>query len=163
MIRPSQMGDTKAIVEAINAVTVEDKWFMSGGFIPTPPWQRALYESEDNSNYLLLVAEDPEGIIGWCRVFPYEFGTSRHVADLGIGLLPAWRNQGIGTALVSEAIQWAVEQCFEKLTLSVFATNSRASHVFEKVGFVRTGIRYKQFRMNGEYVDEVLMEKFLSN
>lgn len=162
LIRPSQTGDTRAIIEAINAVTAEDKWFMSGGFIPTPPWQRALDETGDNRNYLLLVVEAPEGLVGWCRVFPYEFGTSRHVADLGIGLLPAWRDQGIGTALILEACRWAIAQGFEKLTLSVFFTNERAIHVFEKAGFVRTGIRYKQFKLNHEYVDEVLMEKFLN-
>lgn len=161
-IRQSQAGDTNAIIQAINAVTAEDKWFMSGGFIPTPPWERALHEPEDYPNYLLLVAEALGEVIGWCRVFPYEFGeTSRHVADFGLGLLPDWRDQGIGTALITEAIAWATDQGFEKLTLSVFSTNSRALRVFERAGFACVGTRHKQFKMDDEYADEVLMEKFM--
>lgn len=101
-------------------------------------------------------------VIGWCRVFPDLFTPkASHTAEVGIGLIQPFREIGIGTALMECAIEWAGAQGLEKLTVSVFSTNLRAINLFKKVGFTTTGIRYRQYRIDGEYVDEVLMERFL--
>jgi RimJ/RimL family protein N-acetyltransferase len=47
------------------------------------------------------------------------------------------------------------------LTLSAFATNKRALHVYEKVGFTRTGVIPKKFFKEGVYIDEIVMTKIL--
>jgi len=47
------------------------------------------------------------------------------------------------------------------LTLQAFATNRRAVHVYEKVGFVQTGrVPMKHFR-ESQYIDEVIMTKLI--
>ena len=47
------------------------------------------------------------------------------------------------------------------LTLSVYATNERARHVYQKLGFVETGRIPKKFFKDGKYVDEITMAKVL--
>ncbi len=47
------------------------------------------------------------------------------------------------------------------LTLCVFSTNKRAIHVYERVGFARTGYIPRRFFKSGEYVDEVVMTMLL--
>jgi RimJ/RimL family protein N-acetyltransferase len=47
------------------------------------------------------------------------------------------------------------------LTLSVYATNERAKHVYQKLGFVETGRIPKKFFKEGEYVDEITMVEAL--
>ena len=71
------------------------------------------------------------------------------------------REIGIGTALMEYAIEWAGAQRVKKLTVSTFSTNQRAINLFKKVGFTATGVRHLQYKVNGDYVDEVLMERFL--
>jgi RimJ/RimL family protein N-acetyltransferase len=47
------------------------------------------------------------------------------------------------------------------LTLSVYATNERAKHVYQKLGFVETGRIPKKFFKEGKYVDEITMAEAL--
>jgi RimJ/RimL family protein N-acetyltransferase len=47
------------------------------------------------------------------------------------------------------------------LMLSAFASNKRAIHVYEKVGFVQNGRIPRKFFKDGKYVDEVIMTDLL--
>jgi len=47
------------------------------------------------------------------------------------------------------------------LVLSVFATNERGIHVYEKVGFVQTGRVPKKHFKEGKCIDEIAMAKML--
>jgi RimJ/RimL family protein N-acetyltransferase len=78
-----------------------------------------------------------------------------------IGLLKPFREIGIGTKLMELGIDWALSQGLAKLTASTFSTNARALNLYLKMGFAITGVRYRQFRIDGAYVDQVLMERLL--
>ncbi|MGC8992263.1 MAG: GNAT family N-acetyltransferase, partial [Thermoplasmata archaeon] len=79
----------------------------------------------------------------------------------GIAIKSGFRHEGIGSALMEESIKWAKEQNIEKITLEVFSTNTNAIELYKKFGFEIEGIRKKQFKILGNYVDDVLMAKFL--
>jgi RimJ/RimL family protein N-acetyltransferase len=160
LLRAACADDAPAIVAAINAVCAEGMYMVTECYVPTPPWEAVLHAPHECPDHLLLVPQVGGKVVGWCRVFPEHFGgKSRHVADVGIGLLEPFRDAGIGTALLLRVIEWAQGQPLAKLTLSTFATNRRAIHVFAKVGFQASGVRHGQYRVNGQYVDEVLMER----
>jgi RimJ/RimL family protein N-acetyltransferase len=54
-------------------------------------------------------------------------------------------------------IEVAMKRGLRVLVLSVFATNRRAKHVYEKVGFVECGrVPGKHFH-RGRFVDEIIM------
>jgi putative acetyltransferase len=64
------------------------------------------------------------------------------------------RGQGIGTALVLAAADWARERGLHKLTLGVFPSNDAAIGLYRKLGFADEGLRVKQIRRrNGELWD----------
>lgn len=156
--------DADTLVALINAIMAEEVWFTTETFVSTPQWEQVLSRPADCTDHLLLVAELDNEIIGWCQLFPLVFGNrARHVVELGIGVANEWRDQGVGTVLIEAAMEWARQQGYEKIVLSVFSTNTRAIHVYDKCGFVRTGIRYKQFKVRGKYLDEFLMERFLTS
>jgi ribosomal protein S18 acetylase RimI-like enzyme len=50
-------------------------------------------------------------------------------------VMPSHRNQGIGTALVDYAEEWAKEEGFEQITLRVFVNNLPAMKLYRKLGF----------------------------
>lgn len=162
LVRPSMTGDASRIIAAINAVCAERIYLLTECYVPTLPWEKVLHTPLECPDHLLLVPQMGGQVIGWCRVFPNLFSSKvQHVGEVGIGLLRPFREVGIGAALTEYAIEWTRLQRLEKLTVSTFSTNQRAINLFKKVGFATTGIRYRQYRIDGEYVDEVLMERFL--
>jgi len=88
-------------------------------------------------------------------------GYEKHVGVVGIAIRSGFRDSGIGTAMMKTLAEQAREMCLKVLTLSAFAANERAIHVYEKVGFVQTGRIPKKHFKEGEYMDEITMTKVL--
>lgn len=162
LVRFARPADADQVIANINSVCAEGIYLATECFVPTPHWERVLYHPGDFPDHLLLVAEVDGQVIGECRVFPNDFGQkARHVADLGIEIIQPFREIGIGAALMKCAIKWARARGYEKLTVDTFSTNLRAINLFKKMGFATPGVRHKQYKVGGEYVDELLMERFL--
>lgn len=51
-----------------------------------------------------------------------------------------WQNKGVGTKILHTVMEYAKQNGFEKLTLSVYEDNRRNMHLYGKVGF-RTKIK----------------------
>ena len=63
-------------------------------------------------------------------------------------------NKGIGTYAVKEMIQHAFNNLnLRRIELEVLSENTRARHVYEKVGFLHEGTKKKAVYKNGEFVD----------
>ncbi len=112
-------------------------------------------------NRKFLVALVDGRIVGSadCRIG--RFRKTGHTASFGVAVRKEYRNLGIGTALLSELMKWAEEMGAEKLWLSVFSTNERAISLYKKLGFEVECIRNGQFRIDGKYVDEIIMAKWI--
>lgn len=131
-LRLFEPADRASLLAAINAVCAEGKWMRTQQYEPTPAWEHALSWPHCGC-HRLIVAVHRHTVVGWCRAFP---DISGRMADVGIGLLPAYRGQGLGTVMLQEVVAWACQAGFARLTLTVRANNRRALHVFRKVGFV---------------------------
>jgi RimJ/RimL family protein N-acetyltransferase len=88
-------------------------------------------------------------------------GYEKHVGVIGIVIKEGSRDLGIGTEMMQALEEQAEEMGLKVLTLSAFATNRRAIHVYEKVGFVQTGLIPKKHFKDGKYIDEVIMTRVL--
>jgi len=86
---------------------------------------------------------------------------TKHLRNLAMGVAREYRGMGVGTALMDYAISWARQRNVKKIILSVFSTNRKAIALYEKFGFATEGTRKKQFLINGKYVDEVMMGRFM--
>ena len=58
-------------------------------------------------------------------------------------------------------IEQAHAMSLKLLTLSVYATNRHAHHVYQSAGFVDTGRIPKKFFKDGKFIDEIVMAKVL--
>jgi RimJ/RimL family protein N-acetyltransferase len=97
-----------------------------------------------------LVALADGEIVGVLFVERTSFG----FGELGMLVARAWRGRGVGTALVTAAIEWALAQGLHKLALSVFPHNEAAIALYSKFGFVEEGRRSKHMRRSdGELWD----------
>ena len=88
-------------------------------------------------------------------------GFQSHLGEIGIIILKDYRDIGIGTEMLKQLIIHAQERGLKILTLGVFATNTRAQHVYEKLGFRECGRIPGQIYKNGQYIDHITMVKVL--
>ena len=114
-----------------------------------------------DSGSLALVAEADGDVVGNVLISTERSVVSDHVGTLSICVADGWREVGIGSALVKAAQEWSRERGLAKVALGVFPDNDRAIAVYEHAGFVREGLRIRQYRVpGGGFRDELLMAWF---
>ena len=124
-------------------------------------WLARLLTRLEKDEITVVVAEVGGRFVGQIVVTPRRM-RSKHVGFLGIALKDGCREIGIGTELMKEAETQSRQLGLEILNLEVFATNERAKHVYEKVGYREVGAWPKVIKMDGVYIDGILMSKELS-
>ena len=104
-----------------------------------------------------LVALSGGAVVGWCDIRRSPFEGFRHVGTLGVGLLPEWREQGLGRRLIKKTVDAARANGVTRVELETFASNSRAIHVFEGLGFKTEGVKRRARVLDGQEDDLVCM------
>jgi ribosomal protein S18 acetylase RimI-like enzyme len=75
-----------------------------------------------------------------------------------MGVARPWRGRGVGSALLTAAIEKARSDGLHKLSLEVFPHNEAAIALYRKFGFREEGRRVKHYRRaNGELWDSIVM------
>ena len=124
-------------------------------------WLARLLTRLEKDEITVVVAEVDGRFVGQVEVTPQNM-RSKHVGVLGIALKDGCREIGIGTELMKEAETQSKQLGLEILNLEVFATNDRAKHVYEKLGYREVGAWPKVIKKDGVYIDGILMSKELS-
>jgi len=107
-----------------------------------------------------FVAEDAGRIVGWCDISRERVPTYAHEGMLGMGVLADYRGRGIGERLIRAALAAAGAAGFERISLSVYGSNTRAAALYRKVGFVLEGTRVRGRKLDGVYDDVHMMALF---
>lgn len=84
-----------------------------------------------------------------------------HVGTIGTYVDLALRRQGIAAALFAATFEAARQKGYEKLFTFVRADNPSALATYRAQGFTIIGTAYRQAKIDGRYVDEILIEKSL--
>ncbi|MDK2125292.1 GNAT family N-acetyltransferase [Parachitinimonas caeni] len=100
-------------------------------------------------------------VVGWIDIKPKLSLPYRHVGTLGMGVLPAWRNQGLGQALVQLALKAAAELGLNRIELQVFEDNAPAIAFYQKLGFEIEGKFRRHARVGEQYRDALGMARLL--
>lgn len=95
-----------------------------------------------------LAAEAEGGIIGavWVRDMQDYGHLEDGVPSFAISLLPQWRNQGIGTALMQRMLSLLAEKGYRKASLSVQKQNP-AARLYRRLGFQTIGETEEEYLM----------------
>lgn len=162
-IRQAQASDANDIIKGINEICAEGGAFYVTSFILSEKWLANLYHPETMPDDLLLIANWRGQFAGAVNLFRGEAHTlHRHVADLGLFVLRPYRHQGIGTRLMEKTLEWATKSALEKITLSVFANNQPAIHLYQRFGFKLEGCLERHIKSDYEYIDLWLMSRALT-
>ena len=117
----------------LDAVTsIEEKVF-------SMPWTKEGFASAlamPGANY--LVAVEPDGnIVGYCGY--YSCMEEAEVTNVAVE--PSYRGQGYATTMLKELLVQAKSNRIEKIVLEVRFSNHNAIALYEKLGFVKLGLR----------------------
>jgi RimJ/RimL family protein N-acetyltransferase len=112
----------------------------------------------------IFVAEIDRRLVGTLDFWNGYRKRIEHTGEFGMGVLPQYRDQGIGACLIEVLLKWAADNpIIEKVKLGVFANNPRAIHLYQKMGFEEEGRRLAEIKMaDGQYHDVIEMYKNVS-
>jgi RimJ/RimL family protein N-acetyltransferase len=166
IIREAKLDDAERLIAHITAIADEpDSQILlwSGELKLTIEEERKWISGNlDAENSTLLVAESGTKIVGVLSCKGGEQKGTRHTTTLGISVHKDWRNQGVGRALMEQAIAWAKSTgVIKRIQLEVTAGNASGIHLYEKVGFVKEGLRRRGMFKYGEYLDTWMMAMLL--
>ena len=125
--------------------------------------QKRLQAMEDHERSFMLAAFLDGELVGNCGVNAMsDHFKMRHRASLGISIKKKAWGLGLGTVLISRALEQAKKNGFTQVELGVFSGNERARGLYRKLGFTEMGCIPRAFYLkDGTYRDEVQMVKFL--
>ena len=163
LIREARVEDAEGIVGILTPIietglyTVLDTPFTveaERDFIRTFP---------ERGIFLVAVRESDQRIFGFQNMEPFASYTHAfdHVGVVGTYVDLEARRQGISKRLFEAMFAAAVHKQYEKIFTFIRADNSAALSTYLRHGFRIIGTAAKQAKINGRYVDEILVEKFL--
>lgn len=137
-VRPARLDELDEVVPACVAMFTEEV-----GYSPTSSDGGSLYRSQVSTlvmagRSLVRIEQTPAGRE---VVFKAELGsvTSRAVQVQGVWVNPAWRGRGIAAPAMAAVVEYCRRTIAPVTTLYVNSYNTRAVHVYERVGFERVG------------------------
>jgi len=161
-LRPARPTDAGPLSRLFAAVRAEGRWLVTlPSAVSGPSEAFFIGEMIRSGDGLVLVAEADGEVVGNVLVSLDRSVASDHIGTLSICVAAEWRDVGIGSTLVKAALDWARQRGLAKVALGVFPDNERAIAVYERAGFVREGLRRRQYRGPGaSFRDELLMAWF---
>jgi L-amino acid N-acyltransferase YncA len=161
-IRPAREEDAVALIALLNPLiragiyTVMDQELSLAdqlGFMRGFPERGVFY---------VAVSNDSQQIVGLQDVVPMSSDLAfRRVGVISTFVALTAHRQGIGRCLSQATFQAARALSFTKISAAVRADNPAALAFYQSQGFRVIGIAQKQALVQGNYIDEVLLEKLI--
>ena len=118
------------------------------------PWSRSMFASElAKASSVCIGAFDGEQLIGY--VINSRYVDAWHIMNVAVD--PDFRHRGVATRLLEQVFELTKDDQRRGYTLEVRVSNDRAISLYEKLGFVRQGIRRGYYTDNRE--DALIMWK----
>jgi len=161
IVRRAAARDASSFLELWRTVVAEGSYVRTEQVTLTVRHYRRRFRHSWTSEEAELVAVEGTRVIGHLNVSREESPATRHVASLGMSVVPDRRGQGVGRALLEACLEWAREFGVEKLALSVYPDNERALGLYRKMGFVEEGRLTGHSKKAVGYRDEIVMGLWL--
>lgn len=161
-IRRATEDDLSGLVGAIREALADRAYIEGETVADIVESENVLLRHNDVQKRIFFVAtDDDDDVIGWIHLNAPNIEMLAHTGKLTLGIVDEYRGHGIGTKLHDRGVDWALENGFEKLYNSVPASNDDAIAFLEHHGWETEATRERHYKIDGEYVDEVMLSKTL--
>lgn len=156
-IRAARPDDATTLA-AIDAAA----WTTANSPAGLPTQARPFFRPEENPADTLVAVCDGV-VVGYAKLRnALPVPSHAHVLEInGLAVDPEAAGQGIGRALVEAAVVEAARRGARKVSLRVLGANAVARRLYARCGFVEEGVLRAEFLLDGRYVDDVFMARFL--
>jgi ribosomal protein S18 acetylase RimI-like enzyme len=158
-ITPITPEDIESFHRTLDSVARERRYL---SFSEAPPLEstRAFVLDMIARGYPQLLARAAGEVVGWCDVTPKSGPVDARIGVLGMGLLPQFRHQGIGSRLMARALSDARAFGFSRVELTVYRSNANAIRLYEKAGFIIKAVQPAE--APGDKIDKTVLIMALS-
>ncbi|WP_226005142.1 GNAT family N-acetyltransferase [Natrinema salinisoli] len=156
-IRPARQEDLSGIVGAIRQVVEEMTYIEAESVADELDHENVLLRHNEFESRLFFVASVDGDVVGWAHMHLPNLEKLGHTAELTVGVLEEYRGMGIGNQLLDRALEWARGNDLEKVYQSVPSTNEDAIDFFEDRDWKIEAVRDDHYKLDDEYIDEVMM------
>ena len=161
VIRKAVKSDSKVLIEYLNIIGGESN-FLSFGM---GQFGRSIEEEEEfiakaikKENALFIIAEVNGTVVGNLNFSGGPRQRNAHVGEFGVSVLKEYWGNCIGEELIQYLINWSKNSgIIKKINLRVRNDNARGTYLYKKLGFLEEGILKRDFLINGEFYDSLLM------
>jgi RimJ/RimL family protein N-acetyltransferase len=164
VIRPIQEEDVEEFLDLANRLDEETSFRLlePGERRTTVEGQREIIRRcQVGGHDAILVATWEGRLVGYIAALGGKARRNRHRAEVVVAVLRAYGGRGIGTRLFEALEEWAAERGVHRLELTVMAHNERAIRLYERLRYEVEGRKRDSLFVDGSYVDEYCMAKWL--
>ncbi len=164
-IRGATPDDAEAIARILNTI-IEARVYTALVTPFTVVEQRAFIERFPLRGIFHVAVSKPSGaVVGFQNVEPFATYTHAfdHVGVIGTYVDLDCRRQGIASRLFDHTFAAARGKGYEKLFAFVRADNPAALATYLRQGFVVIGTAQRHAKIDGRYIDEVMIERALGD
>jgi L-amino acid N-acyltransferase YncA len=159
-IRSALADDAAAIAEIYNQ-GIEDRVATYETKRRTAEDQRRWLQSIAG-RYPAVVAQIDSEIIGWAGAGPYrDRECYRGIGEFSMYVRRDWRRRGMGDLLLAGLISEAERLGLWKLLSRIFPFNEASRALCRKHGFREVGVYEKHARLDGCWLDVVIVERLI--
>jgi len=159
-IRPAGPADAAAICTIYNQ-GIEDRVATLETELRTPE-ERRQWMTARPARHPVVVAVTGGEVVGWGSLNSFNARPAYdHVVDLSVYVERAWRGRGVGRALLTHLLPLARRLGYHKMVLATFPYNEAGVALYRKMGFSPVGVYHEQGRLDGRWVDVLIMERLL--
>jgi putative acetyltransferase len=159
-ISPIAASNAKSFHSCLDTVARERRYL---GSTEAPPIEKIeVFVGESiATDAVQFVALDGAQVVGWADILTPWQDTLSHRGTLGMGVLPEYRRQGIGEALLRACIEKAKSKDITRVELETRADNLPSIRLYEKIGFVQEAVKRNAMKFDGVYFDTLQMSLLL--
>jgi ribosomal protein S18 acetylase RimI-like enzyme len=160
-IRQAREEDLTGLVGAIREAIGSGEHVQAESVADIVDTEGVLLRHNEIESRIFFVATVNDEVVGWVHLKHRDLQKLSHTAALTLGVLERYQEQGIGSHLLERGLEWANAQGFEKIYNSIPSSNERAIDFFDSRDFEVEAVRENHYKLDGEYIDEIMMAKRL--
>lgn len=163
LVRPAQPEDAEAIVGIFNPIIEAGVYTVFDTPFTGEAEREYIANFPARGIFHIAVRQKDQKIVGFQSMEPFATYTHAfdHVGVVGTYVDLAERGQGIAGHLFAATFEAARQKGYEKIFTFIRADNPAALATYQRQGFQILGTARQQAKINGRYVDELMVEKFL--
>ena len=162
-IRDARPDDAEAILAILNPIIEARVFSVFDAPFSLEAERDFIINLHPRGTFLVAIRASDQKLAGFQVLDPFATYTRAfdHVGVLGTYVDPEVRRQGVARRLFQATCEAARRKGYEKFFTFVRADNPVALGTYLSQGFRVIGTAHRQTRIDGQYVDEILIEKFL--